>query len=184
MAISAGSKLLWSDMSSLFSRISAVRQKFGYSTINPSSYGSAGSYAVVANIQNMKDLLTAVKGNGYAASAVNAFTIAVPSFGDIIRASTMTPIVNMIGALEGACIFDNFSFNTCTDFRSFTFNSCTDFRSFSFNSCNVYDSFTFNSCNGFNSFNGNVASCSYFNTSFTYNGRFSCAPYNLSVTYN
>lgn len=161
MAISAGSQILWSDMANIFNRISSVRSKFGYSTISASSYGGQGQAARAATIQNMKDLLTAVRGNKYATAAVDRFSIAVPAVGSIIYASTMTPILNMLSGLESACIFDNFGFH----------------------SCNVFDNFGFNSCNGFNSFNGNVASCSYFNTSFSYQG-FSCGPYNLQVTFN
>ena len=165
MAISAGSTLLWSDMSSLFTRVSNIRKKYGYSAISPGSYGGQGQYATVANVSNMAALLREVRGHGYATAIVDKFSIPIPGFGTIIYASTMTPIINLIGALEGACIFDNFGFFSCNGFQNFAFFSC----------------------NGFNSFNGFVTFCNYFNTSFSYRssrGTSTCGPYNLSVTWN
>ena len=175
MAISTGSKILWSDMSSLFSRISTVRRKFGYSAISASSYGGVGTLASTTNISNMKSLLEAVKGNGYAFSAVVAFTITVPTRGTLIKPGTMTPIQNMLTRLENTCVFDNF--DGFDGFRSFdAFDGFNNFDSF--DGFNNFDSF-----NGFDGFNGNVASCDYFNSNFTYNG-FRCSPYNLTVTTN
>lgn len=189
MAISAGSTLYWSDMSSLFSRISTQRQKFGYGAINPSSYGGVGTYARSANIQNMKDLLVQIRGNGYATAVVDRFSIPVPAVGSIIFASNMTPIIGLIGALESTCVFDGFSFNSCHVFDNFGFgfNSCHVFDNFGFgfNSCHVFDNFGFgfHSCNGFNSFNG-FSTCSYFNTSFTFNSFGSCSPYQLGFGFS
>ena len=148
MAVSTGSTLLASDMTSLFTRLEAVRKKHASRKdlvkALPgaiSSPVSQGSKVLASNVSSAKTNLTNIENSLNNMSGF-ASQITIPSVGDLVKASTITKVQSVLTSVEAICA--NNSFN-------------------SHNSVNGFDSF--NSFNGFtcgHSFGNNTSNCSWF----------------------
>ena len=171
MALSTGNKVLWSDISSLFTRLNTQRTKFGYSTVTQSSLQN--SLAKPAVISDLKSYIQGMTSNTFAATAASRYSeITVPTTATLLKPQSLNTVSSILTDLENTCVH-NSSFYSGGFFTSFD-------ASFSFNSGfngGFNNSFGFNS--GFNS--GFSSSCDYHNPSFTFMGFESCSPYKNSL---
>ena len=148
MAVSTGSTFLVSDMTALFTRLEAVRQKHaGRSDLvkalpgTISSPVSQGSIVLASNVSAAKTNLTNIENSLNNMSGF-ASQITIPSVGDLVKASTITKVQDVLTNVESIC-----ANNTVNGFNSHNGNDGN----------NSFDGF---SCG--HSFGNFTSNCSWF----------------------
>lgn len=116
MSISKGSKLLWSDIQTIYKSLNTERKRFGYSTVTvPSNPGKAATTAV----SNLKTAIEELKNNKYVKTTAST-GVTVPTKGTLIYPAVFTKMSTTVNNISDVCAFDSF---TPCDFDN-GFSSC------------------------------------------------------------
>ena len=148
---STGSKITWSEISSLYTKLNTARSKFGFSNITvPSS--QVGALATTSHLKTINDTIVAMRNSNGNVGGLTFTAPTIPSAGSLIQPLPWSTVESNIDFMQNNCA-SNFGF-------SFTFNSAffaSNFGfSFTFNSAFFASNFSFTFSGNFNfSFTGN-----------------------------
>lgn len=149
MALSTGSSITWSDISTILTSINAARNKFGVASATLTN-GGQGQTAKSALVQELFSALTACNGkNAGQDGTVSVGSISIPPIGSLIKTVPLSSIYTEANRIKGL----NFSF-----FSSFNPSFNPSFNSnFVFFASSFFSSFNQNFVffSSFDSFNAN-----------------------------
>lgn len=162
MTLSAGNKVVWSDITALFTSMNTYLSKAGYSKITPT--GGVGVKIVNTPAQQLKTGLTTLSGHTNIKGKITPGNVVVPSPGSLLKPLPFVNAKTEIDKLASINIGFN-PFSSC-----FSFFDCFFDCGFSSNSGFSTDTGNFSFCTGFTSNNAAIGyssnygdSCSGFN---------------------
>lgn len=182
MALTTGSTITWSDISTVLTSVNTARTKFGLTSTTLTN-GSKGSAVKAALVQELFTALFACNGKSLGQDGtLTVASISVPAVGSLIKPVEMSSIYTEANRIAGL----NFSFFANFSFFGSSFNSSFKSSNFAFfssdDSCFGFDS-SFNSSNKSSNF-------AFFSTgSGAFNSSFDCfftntSGFNSSGNYN
>lgn len=149
MALTQNTKVLWEDISNIFTSLNTARQKHGFSTVSVSSLQNSKAEATLPT--QLKTYIEQMKSDGYVGSnATVSFTM--PNVGDLLDESIFVNLQSTITKVQNVCRHNSHdSVDFSTDWGDFSHDGThkshdgTDFStdySFSANQAFHYNGFT------------------------------------------
>lgn len=130
MSIAAGSTLVWSDITSLYSQLNAQRSRWGRGGGVSPSGGGVGATATASTANTFINFFNDLRNHGQAASYLT--WQAQVSVGEVIYASKFATMRNQLNTIAGItpCSCFGFSFRDCSC-NGFDFDDCYNCCDFS-----------------------------------------------------
>ena len=115
MSIAAGSNILWSDITSIYSALNAVQSKFGL-TQTGASGGGVGNPATANTMNTLKNQLDSIRGNSIIANNLPTSTYKSVNVGDLITASPWNNLYSFLRNIaDNVCAFYCYYCYDCYD---------------------------------------------------------------------
>ena len=117
MALSAGNKVVWSDIQTIYNNLNTARQHCSIATVTvPSNPGKT----VPSTVQSLKDAIEACRSNSYVSRAGTWSTgVTVPSRGSLLYSDIFTRMSTTVENIRRTCMHNSANFSGNNGFRSF-----------------------------------------------------------------
>ena len=117
MALSAGNKVVWSDIQTIYNNLNTARQHCSIATVTvPGNPGQT----VPSTVQSLKDAIEACRSNSYVSSAGTWRTdVTVPSRGSLLYSDIFTRMSTTVENIRRTCMHNSANFSGNNGFRSF-----------------------------------------------------------------
>ena len=126
MAMSQGNSITWSDIRNLFDRVNAERNRWGKTTITPSTYigKAAGEKTINAETPNkLKTLIQEMASISFLSSIASTSNISTVEPGQLIKTNPLTGLSEIVSNIENT----NIRLSTGTSNRFSSFGFCSTF---------------------------------------------------------